>query len=124
MINLNLNQPLNQNHIENQILNELYPNPDNMTYEELLELGEKIGTVCRGISQEKIDKIPLIKFELASLKDKNTSNQTCPVCHEDFTNGEKLKRLFCNHTYHINCISMWLKKEKKCPFCKEEIVIK
>jgi len=29
--------------------------PDNMTYEQLLELGERLGKVVRGLSQEQID---------------------------------------------------------------------
>lgn len=123
MINSNLNHSLNQQNIENHIINELYPNPDNMTYEELLELGEKIGNVSRGISQEKIDKIPQIKYKRISYRNKVINNETCPVCHEDFVEGERLKKLHCNHIYHNDCISVWLKKEKKCPFCKEEIIV-
>jgi len=28
------------------------PNPDNMTYEQLLELGDKLGTVSKGLTNE------------------------------------------------------------------------
>ena len=40
---------------ENNIINQLYPNPDEMTYEQLLELQEKIGFVSKGISKEDKD---------------------------------------------------------------------
>lgn len=33
-------------------------NPDNMTYEEMLALGEQLGKVKKGFSQELIDMIP------------------------------------------------------------------
>ncbi len=32
--------------------------PDQMTYEELLELEEKIGSVCKGLPIEVIAKLP------------------------------------------------------------------
>ena len=31
------------------------PNPDNMTYEQLLDLGEQIGKVSKGLSKEQIE---------------------------------------------------------------------
>ncbi|XP_051118914.1 E3 ubiquitin-protein ligase BIG BROTHER-like isoform X2 [Andrographis paniculata] len=37
--------------------------PDNMTYEELLELGEAVGTQSRGLSQDQIDLLPISKFK-------------------------------------------------------------
>ena len=53
---------------EDHILNELCPNPDNMTYEQLLSLQDKVGNVSKGVDKSKIKKIPMIKF---SVKDKN-----------------------------------------------------
>ncbi|GJR98129.1 RNA-directed DNA polymerase, eukaryota [Tanacetum coccineum] len=37
--------------------------PDNMTYEELLDLGEAIGTESRGLSQELIDSLPTTRYK-------------------------------------------------------------
>ncbi len=34
------------------------PNPDTMTYEQLLELSEKLGHVNKGFTEEEIKKIP------------------------------------------------------------------
>ena len=39
-----------------------YPNVDNMSYEELLALEERMGNVNKGLSQDKIYKIPTDKF--------------------------------------------------------------
>ncbi|KAL4359930.1 hypothetical protein AHAS_Ahas08G0126600 [Arachis hypogaea] len=41
--------------------------PDNMTYEELLDLGEAVGTQSRGLSQELIDTLPTSKYKFGSL---------------------------------------------------------
>ena len=40
--------------LEDEIINQLYPNPDNMTYEELLALEEQVGNVSKGLSKKEI----------------------------------------------------------------------
>ncbi len=43
----------NTNQYNNDLyIDEICPNPDNMTYEQLLELQEKIGYVSKGLSEE------------------------------------------------------------------------
>ena len=42
--------------------NEEFPNPDVMTYEELLELEEKIGNVAKGFNNDDLERIDLVKF--------------------------------------------------------------
>jgi hypothetical protein len=58
---------------EDFILNEICPNPDNMTYEQMLELGEKVGTVERGLDKKQIEKLKKIVFSK-----KLSSNQKIP----------------------------------------------
>ena len=38
-----------------------YINPDNMTYEELLALQDRIGHVSKGLTREQISKFPKMK---------------------------------------------------------------
>jgi hypothetical protein len=33
-------------------------NPENMTYEQMLELGDRLGKVSKGLTKEQIAKIP------------------------------------------------------------------
>ena len=103
--------------VEQQIIDDLCPNPDAMTYEQLLELEDNVGKVNRGLNVEQIDKLPLKKFR----KDKYKGNNQCIICMEQFIEKEKVKLLPCRHIFHINCIKQWLMKEKNCPFCKSEI---
>ncbi len=46
---------------EEEIINNLYPDPDNMTYEQLLELQEKIGYVSKGLPEKVIEVRKKIK---------------------------------------------------------------
>jgi len=103
--------------VEQQIMDEICPNPDKMTYEQLLAMEEKVGNVNKGLNKDKINKIPVVNFKKNYYKD----NNKCVICQEDFRDFEKVKKLGCEHLFHINCIDQWLKKEKKCPFCNKEI---
>ena len=117
-----MNQSNNYIDVRNNVINELYPDPDNMTYEELLELGEKIGSVSRGMDEASKKKIKICKFSKDELGN-NLRNSHCIICFVDFIKNEKIKILKCCHYYHPACLDKWLDKEKKCPICKEEIIL-
>ncbi|KAL6660196.1 hypothetical protein ACP70R_002318 [Stipagrostis hirtigluma subsp. patula] len=57
--------------------------PDNMTYEELLDLGEAVGTQSRGLSQEHISLLPVTKYKCGFFSRKKTRRES--VC--DLPNG-------------------------------------
>jgi hypothetical protein len=46
------------------MMDQVYPNPDNMTYEQLLELQEKIGYVNKGLNSEQINVMNLSNFRI------------------------------------------------------------
>lgn len=102
----------------------IYPNPDSMSYEELLALGERIGHVSRGLSKENINKIKLEEFNKNNLDIIKLNIENCSICFIEYKEKEKLKKLNCKHMFHPICIDKWLENEKKCPLCKEEVVIK
>ena len=95
-----------------------YPNVDNMSYEELLALEERMGNVNKGLSQEKLDKIPTQKFSRYKFTD-----DKCIICQYEFQSNEKVKVLPCKHCFHPDCIDEWLKNQKACPYCKTEVKI-
>ncbi len=51
----NMREALFSQQYEEEVINQIYPDPDNMTYEQLLELQEKIGYVNKGLPAEDID---------------------------------------------------------------------
>ena len=97
---------------------EDYPNVDNMSYEELLALEERMGNVSQGLTKEQLAKLPREKF----LKNKYIDDK-CIVCQYEFKNYEKLIVLPCKHCFHPDCIEEWLKNQKVCPYCKEEVKV-
>lgn len=106
--------------VEEQIINELCPNPDAMTYEQLLSLENEVGSVKRGLTKQELSMIPFKNYS----KYKYNGQDECSICRDNYQNGEKIKELPCGHIYHINCIDKWLEQERKCPCCNKEIRFK
>lgn len=94
-------------------------NPDNMTYEELLQLEERMGKVSRGLQIEQIKKIP----KKVCQKKPNQPEETCSICFMEVEEGAKIRTLSCCHEYHSKCIKQWLLNEKSCPICKKEVIV-
>ena len=112
-----LQEQLAINAVDQQIMDELYPNPDSMSYEQILQLEDKMGSVSKGLTKSQFDKLPSVKYD----KDKYSENYQCIICMEEFKKQEKVKILPCDHIFHGDCIKEWLLKQKTCPFCKSEI---
>jgi len=69
--------------------------PDSMTYEQLLELGERLGKVQCGLSPTQIAKLPTRTFRLGFGAKETPS---CSVCFEEFESGQKVRTLpLCSH---------------------------
>ncbi|EHL02372.1 putative E3 ubiquitin-protein ligase SDIR1 [Glarea lozoyensis 74030] len=46
----------------------------------------------------------------------------CSICTEDFTTGEDVRVLPCNHKYHPACIDPWLLNVSgTCPLCRHDL---
>mmetsp|Transcript_22017 Transcript_22017/g.42238 ORF Transcript_22017/g.42238 Transcript_22017/m.42238 type:complete len:299 (-) Transcript_22017:142-1038(-) len=69
----------------------------------------------RGASQSLIDSLPL-----EQLSDR-TSETSCAVCLSDFEEHSMLRRLPCGHSFHASCVDQWLKQNKVCPLCVQDV---
>jgi E3 ubiquitin-protein ligase BIG BROTHER and related proteins len=98
---------------------------DNMSYEQLTALGEVVGTVAVGLSEEQIAALPRVKYATAS---KLTSRESCyegaeqcAVCRVEFEADDDVAVLTCHHVYHPDCVGQWLRRKKTCPQCGTEM---
>ena len=91
------------------------PDVDNMTYEQLMELGENAGKVSKGLKKLQIDEIMTMTWI-----EGRTKQDTCTICMDRFKLGSKYKRLKCDHEYHSDCVSEWLQQSKQCPVCSRD----
>jgi len=92
-------------------------NIDEMNYEQLLNLEEKMGKVNLGVGQEIIKKLGKKKYNVKEFK----NYETCMICLDDFKIGEEIRQLDCLHIFHLKCIDHWLEDNKKCPVDFHEI---
>lgn len=120
-VNLLQRREMMMNYLMSMILRRSennYPNVDNMSYEELLDLEERMGNVKKGLTKEQIEKLPKDMY----VKNKFIEDK-CIICQYEFKNYEKLIVLECKHCFHPDCISQWLENKTTCPYCKGEIKV-
>ncbi|KAG6557985.1 hypothetical protein Mapa_000164 [Marchantia paleacea] len=94
--------------------------PDNMSYEELVALGEAVGTQNKGLSSEAIAALPTSSY----VPDKRSSScgtEQCVICRLEYEEGDVMSTLPCKHLYHSDCIQQWLQINKVCPVCNKEV---
>ncbi|KAG6510256.1 probable E3 ubiquitin-protein ligase HIP1 isoform X1 [Zingiber officinale] len=91
---------------------------DNMSYEELLALGERIGSVNTGLSEEKILNCLKQRKYTSVASEPPEEVEPCCICREEYIEGEELGRLDCSHDFHSACIKKWLMIKNLCPICK------
>ncbi|KQK17329.1 E3 ubiquitin-protein ligase Praja-1 isoform X2 [Brachypodium distachyon] len=96
---------------------------DNMSYEELLQLEDRIGSVSTALSEEQVAKC----LDLHVYKEANSVLEVnravlddikCSICQEEYIEDEEVGRMKCEHQYHVCCIKEWLRQKNWCPICK------
>ena len=92
------------------------PNVDEMTYEQLLELEEQMGSVAKGLTEEEIKNLKYDKY----IKDKYSEDK-CIICQYNFIELESIVGLPCKHFFHFDCLKPWVDKQHYCPLCKTNI---
>ncbi|KAL2483577.1 RING/U-box superfamily protein [Forsythia ovata] len=104
---------------------------DHMSYEELLALGEQIGSVGIGLSEEAIQN-NLRTRTFTSLKTCSNVEEAarvdqkvnlCVICQTDYEDQENIGILDCGHECHGDCIKKWLLVKNTCPICKSIALI-
>lgn len=95
--------------------------PDNMTYEELLRLGEEVGDVkkerWRRMAVQVISSLPTHRWTRDHGED-----IACIICQYNFATNDRAMTLPCAHVFHEDCVDGWIRENNSCPLCKREIM--
>jgi hypothetical protein len=98
-----------------------------------------ISSTPRGAQSERISKLPKRTFD-PSMFDSDSRTFvslrfsffvfrflililgfSCSICYADYTQGDQLRELPCDHSFHCECVDEWLKINKTCPLCRRDI---
>ena len=91
---------------------------------------ELIESILRQLQELHIDmrsQMPLGREETRKLPTRKYRNgeekiERCAICVEDFKDGDLLRVLPCDHSFHKECIDEWLINHSNvCPLCKFEV---
>lgn len=97
----------------NTMLNSLLSSPDTVM---VLEGG---GKSSKGVDDQFLDTLDRVSIE------ELPSDARCPICTNSFEQAEfpLIVRLPCDskHYFDLECITPWLKLNKTCPLCREEV---
>ena len=95
--------------------------PENLTYEELMTLGDLAGTVPCGLTEEQVGRLLHSTYGELAGADGGRGDQPCIVCQLEFEAEDPAIKLPCSHVFHGECLRPWLSRSKKCPFCSQEV---
>ena len=83
---------------------------------------------CKGLSTSSIQQLPTYVYDKAAPQQSSSADcqldgeDVCAVCRCDFATGDEVISLpQCNHIFHADCISRWLKRSATCPLCRASI---
>ena len=63
------------------------------------------------------------KYKKVKESNKELLEEPCPICIDNFKEGEYYRKLDCNHCFHKKCIDRWFKKDhSECPMCRKIII--
>ncbi|KAL1325631.1 hypothetical protein HN51_035686 [Arachis hypogaea] len=97
---------------------------EDMSYEGLNALGQQIGHVSTGLSEEIITNQMKTKTYLMAASAVNLEEaDVCVICQDEYENQDTIGFLPCGHEYHADCLRKWLLVRNVCPLCKSETFI-
>ncbi|KAJ7982582.1 RING-H2 finger protein [Quillaja saponaria] len=72
-----------------------------------------------GLKKELREMLPIVVYmESFSVKDTQ-----CSVCLLDYQAEDRLQQIpACGHTFHMNCIDLWLSNNSTCPLCRMSLL--
>ncbi|XP_056874721.1 E3 ubiquitin-protein ligase RNF165 [Takifugu flavidus] len=100
------------------------------SYEELLQLEDRLGSVSRGAVQTTIERFTFphkykkrkpMQMKIGEEEEETDVDEKCTICLSMLEDGEDVRRLPCMHLFHQGCVDQWLATSRKCPICRVDI---
>ncbi|CAG9465320.1 unnamed protein product [Pedinophyceae sp. YPF-701] len=109
---------------------------ERLSYEQLLELGEVVGSQSRGAAAAAIAELRELTWgdeecraavgrahaDGAGAGADEDEEEQCAVCRMEYEVGDGVRLLTCGHVFHSECIAQWLGINRACPICGKDAV--
>ncbi|KAJ4836792.1 hypothetical protein Tsubulata_029978 [Turnera subulata] len=84
------------------------------TFDHILSSGSS-PPINKGLDTSAISSIPLFVFK----QEEHTQGLECVICLTPFEDNDVGRSLTkCDHSFHVECIDMWLHSHSNCPICR------
>ncbi|KAG8068956.1 hypothetical protein GUJ93_ZPchr0005g14985 [Zizania palustris] len=71
--------------------------------------------------KEVVERLP-VKVYRRSLKHQTEEVAQCYICLVEYSEGDCVRILPCNHEFHLTCVDKWLKEiHRVCPLCRGDV---
>ncbi|XP_069032098.1 E3 ubiquitin-protein ligase RNF115 [Embiotoca jacksoni] len=80
-------------------------------------LGQLENTGPPPAEKEMISSLPTVCIS----QEQTDCRLECPVCREEYSSGESVRKLPCLHYFHSECIVPWLELHDTCPVCRKSL---
>ena len=104
----NTNNNMNANNNNNNV-NNAYENRNTISHRNIIVNN----------SNENVNSNSNLNLNKTKYKKKN--EEKCIICQEMIIYNDEVIYLPCFHFFHPNCIEIWLRNKKICPFCRRNI---
>ena len=101
---------------------------EDMDYDELLDLGARLGDVrherWREVSEGVAASLRACAMHAMTVAERQRyRDDTCLVCHCAMEAEDAVKLMpHCSHSFHEDCVDVWIRDNNSCVTCKEPIV--
>ena len=95
-------------------------NIENMldSYEMNNMISELIGNVNHGVNNLE-DAIKEISADELLMSNNMDEDANCSICLDNLIeSSNQIVKTHCNHYFHKDCITTWLRDNRKCPLCQ------
>ncbi|GMH08290.1 hypothetical protein Nepgr_010130 [Nepenthes gracilis] len=86
--------------------------------------GSIVAVPTRGLDPSVLRSLPTFTHSVKTHDegDEAAPPLECAVCLSEFEEGERGRLLpKCNHSFHLDCIDMWLHSHSTCPLCRSPV---
>lgn len=94
---------------------------DTVMQQMVEQMSEQQGPTLQPAQASCISSLPTHLLSAAEVQNLPPESMSCPICMEDFKQGDEQMTLPCFHKFHRGCSDEWLHRQGTCPICKHRV---